>query len=66
MSILNDEEYERLSREYEKVRYKCKCGHSVIIPAWVDKQLCNWCGNYVYKDKKDEFKNKLKEMSKRL
>ena len=66
MSILNDEEYERLSREYEKVRYKCKCGHSVIIPAWVDKQLCNWCGNYVYKDKKDEFKCKLKEMSKRL
>ena len=66
MSILNDEEYERLSREYEKVRYKCKCGHSVIIPAWVDKQLCSWCGNYVYKDKKDEFKNKIKEMSKRL
>ena len=66
MSILSDDEYERLSREYEKVRYKCKCGHSVIIPAWVDKQLCNWCGNYVYKDKKDEFKNKLKEMSKRV
>lgn len=66
MSILSDEEFERLSREYEKVRYKCKCGHSVIIPTWVDKQLCNWCGNYVYKDKKDEFKNKLKEMSKRL
>lgn len=61
MSILSDEEYERLSREYAKVKYKCNCGHKVIIPAWVDKQLCNWCGNYVYKNKKDEFINKIKQ-----
>ena len=38
---------------------KCKCGHSVVFNATTDKKLCTWCGNYVYKEHKDEFKNIL-------
>ena len=30
----------------------CKCGHSVFIPNHLEKIVCNWCGNYVFKDKK--------------
>lgn len=30
------------------------------IPVWVDKQLCSWCGHYVYRNKNLEFKEKLK------
>lgn len=50
-----------MTDEYEKVKYICKCGHRVVIPKWVDKQLCDWCGRYVFKDKKSEFKYRIKE-----
>ena len=56
-----DIEFDRKSAEYDKVKIRCKCGHRVIIPVWVDKQICDWCGNYVYRNKKLEFKEKLKK-----
>lgn len=37
---------------------KCACGHSILTHK--QKILCNWCGNYAYKDKKLEFEEKLK------
>lgn len=46
---------------YLKLKVKCKCGHSVIMPKWVDKQICDWCGNYVFKDKKTEDLYRIKE-----
>ena len=60
--ILTVDEFERMTQEYDKVKYKCKCGHRVIIPVWKDKQLCSWCGNYVFKDKKEEFEYKIKQI----
>mgnify|MGYP003571288470 CR=1 FL=1 len=61
--LLTDKEYQRMSEEYNKVKYRCpRCkDHFVIIPAWVDRNLCDNCGMYVYKDKKTEFKYKMKE-----
>jgi len=59
--LLTDAEYQRMSEEYDKVKYPCKCGHRVVIPVWQDKQVCTWCGNYVFKDKKEEFKYRIKE-----
>lgn len=42
-------------------RVYCKdCGHSMII-AKQEKALCSWCGHWVFKDKKVEFKYRLKE-----
>lgn len=46
--MLTTKEYKRMTDEYDKVKYKCKCGRRVVIPKWVDKQLCDWCGNYVF------------------
>ena len=63
--ILTDEEFRRMANEYNKVKYKCKCGHMVIIPKWVDKQLCGWCGCYEKKKKKDEFEYRMEEQIKR-
>lgn len=37
---------------------KCSCGHSILTDK--KKTLCYWCGNYVYKDKRLEFEEKLK------
>lgn len=54
-------EWKRLTDEYDKVKIRCSCGRRVVIPVWVDKQLCSWCGHYVYRNKKLEFKEKLKQ-----
>ena len=59
--LLTKEEFNRMSDEYDKVKYRCKCGHRVVIPNWVDKNICDWCGNYVFKDKKKEFEYRMKE-----
>lgn len=57
--LMTPEEYNRHSAEYDKVKYKCECGHRVVIPYWRDKGLCSWCHKYVYRDKRVEFKERL-------
>lgn len=44
-----------------KYTVKCKCSHSVVIPNSKDRLLCDYCGYYVYKNKRIEFKYKLRE-----
>ena len=38
----------------------CKCGHRILM-GLEERKVCNWCGNYVYRNKEIEFKYKLKE-----
>lgn len=54
-------QFKLMTKEYDKVKFLCKCGHRVIIPSWRDKTLCSWCNNYVFKDKKSEFEYRMKE-----
>lgn len=58
-------EFERRADELDKVKYICKCGHRVIIPSRVNKILCDWCNNFVFRNKKDEFKYRVEEQIKR-
>lgn len=44
-----------------KFKYNCKCGRKVVMPNNVDKKICSWCGNYVFKNKRQEFKYRIKE-----
>lgn len=44
-----------------QIRHRCKCGHTVIIPKFVDKQICDWCGKYVFRTKQAEFNYRIKE-----
>lgn len=60
-TVMNYKEIIKYSEEINKGKIKCKCGHSVIIPPNVDKVICHWCHNYVFKDKKTEFEFRLKE-----
>lgn len=62
--LLTKKEFSRMADEYDKVKYMCKCGHKVVIPAWVDKQVCSWCKRYVFKSKKDEVLYRIKERMK--
>lgn len=63
--IYTDEEWKRMQDNYDKVRYKCKCGHRSVIPKNVEKTVCSWCGNYVFKDKKTEFQYRMAQNIKR-
>ena len=56
------DEETKMFEEFKKNTYKCKCGHGVLITSTEDKKLCNWCGNYVFKDKKAEFKYRMENL----
>ena len=48
-----------------KGKIRCKCGHTMAIPPHLNKAICHWCNNYVFKTKKDEFEYRMKEAMKR-
>lgn len=50
---------EILDSYYSLYKVKCKCGHSMFMPYGTDKKICTHCGNYIYKFKEQEFKEKL-------
>lgn len=64
--VFSNKEWKRMTDEYDKVKYKCECGHTVIIPYHIDKQLCSWCHRYVFKNKQDEFRYRLNEKRKEV
>lgn len=37
-----------------------RCGHSLQVIRR-NKAFCEWCGRYIFKDKKDEFEYRIKE-----
>jgi len=48
-----------------KLSVHCKnCGHTMNVLN-ADRIICNWCGFYVYKDDKTEFKYKILEKIKK-
>lgn len=53
----------KLFNEYVKHVHKCSCGHSVKIYPMehITRKICTYCGKYVYINKKEEFKDRLKE-----
>lgn len=52
----------KLGLLYAKSSTKCaNCGHSVLIGR-KGKCICNWCGHYIFKDKKEEFMYRMGEL----
>ena len=59
MSERKRREDKKRSIEFYESCVKClKCGHSVPIGR-KDKMLCEFCGKYVFKDKKEEFRYRM-------
>ena len=59
--MLNFKEIAILSGEQTKNRKLCKvCGHSKLL-GLQNKAICNYCGNYIFKNEEEEFKYRLKE-----
>lgn len=53
------EEDTKIIEELNKFKVKCKhCGHSVVLVK-MDRAICSWCKNYVYKTPAIEFRYKI-------
>lgn len=51
----------RYSKAIDLLKVQCKvCGRKVPFVLNEDRKPCSWCGNYVYKNDKVEFKYKMK------
>ena len=50
---------EMADQMYARFKYTCKCGTKTIIPNQEDKKICRGCGHWVYRDPKQEFKERL-------
>ena len=64
-SNLTFRELQNYDKSLENVKFKCKCGHRTVIPKGIEKQICSWCGHYVFRDKKVEFEYRMKERLKK-
>lgn len=58
----NKKEMDRMFKTYTDNSYKCRCGHTVTIAKNCEKVVCSHCGRYVFREKKDEFMYRLKEV----
>ncbi len=48
------------------LKKQCKqCGRKKVIPKYVDRLLCDWCGHWIYREPSIEFKYMLEEQMKR-
>jgi len=62
---LSLDEEKKLYEEKQKYRVICKCGHTNYMTHRTNKKICSWCHNYVFKNPKDEFEYKLKQVRER-
>ena len=56
---------EMISSYYRQYMYRCRCSHTQLIPNQIDRVICNHCGNWIYRDKRVEFKDKIKSLLKK-
>lgn len=62
----DDLEYKKYMESRQKHKYVCKhCGHKQLITNQMKKTVCDWCGNYIFKNEQDEFKFRIQEQLKK-
>ena len=57
----------KIMSEYNStIKVKCKCGHSIIIPVWVNYRVCSYCGKRIRNNTKAWFKYQFKKKAKEI
>lgn len=54
------DDVEKHAEYMSQFKHKCKCGHNVYLSERHPRIICSWCKRMVYLDKKEEFRNTLK------
>ena len=65
---MNDfQKIKKIDDDRAKFKRYCKCGHSIVFTPInkANKIPCSWCGNYIYKNDLEEFKDKIIKISKK-
>lgn len=60
MRIKNIIDKDALS-ELEKLKVKCTCGHSIVMPVYKDTHICEYCGKKVRNNTKLYFMYKMRK-----
>lgn len=63
VKLIERKSNDELAKVYDMLQdyvVKCKCSHTILMNGKADRVICRYCGNYVYKDKKTEFKYRMK------
>ena len=57
-------EEDKLNTAKQSMKVQCKCSNKVSFYAFehIDKKVCDWCGNLVFKDKKAEYNHRMKQL----
>lgn len=53
------EEIRKLENERSKHKVRCACGTKTVMTD-ADRTICRGCGHWIYRNKKLEFKEKMK------
>lgn len=49
-------------KRYADIKVKCKhCGHSNVMPVYVEDRICSWCKRKIQNDSKGYFMYKLRK-----
>lgn len=56
---------EKALSELEKLKVKCKCGHTMVMPVYVDEVICKHCGKKVQNNSKLYFMYKMRKVLKK-
>jgi hypothetical protein len=59
------QDLETLQDNLEQLKVKCSCGHTKVMPAFVDSVICNYCGKRLHNNTKAHFLYKLRKELKR-
>lgn len=52
---------EKALTELEQLKVKCVCGHTQVMPVYLDKKICSFCGRKVINNSKLYFLYKLRK-----
>ena len=58
--MMNFNDLSKFVTALQPYKVKCKCGHTMHLVKR-ERALCDWCGNYVYKNKLIEMKYELEK-----
>ena len=61
-SIIDD----KALSELEKLKVKCVCGHTKIMPVYLDTTICNFCKRKIYNNTKMYFMYKVRKARKEI
>lgn len=56
---MNYKDLNKYADRVQDFKYKCKCGHTVLIRAYETSSICSHCDGTVYRNPREEFIDRM-------